>query len=336
MMLSTSQASPDASDAETRISPVARFRVPIAVIAAVVLGIVLVYTIGNRDSGLVTQSIVTGLLLGGVYALVSVGLTLIFGVLGVVNFAQGSMLTLAMFLVYVMCDSFGLPVYVATVVAIPLMFAFGWVVQLLLLNRLTIAGNENGPLLITLGLSLLIVNVLLMVFGGRPVSVPGDVDGSFKLFGALVSYERLIAFAGALLVAILLTVALRKTPFGMAIRAVASNSQGAALVGVNVGRIYALTFAIGSACVAIAGGLIAPFTSLTPTVGEQFTILAFVIVVLGGLGSVVGATVGGLTIGLVQTVGALYLPGTGSLILVFAVFVLVLFFRPQGMFGAKR
>lgn len=336
MMLSTSQASPDASDAETRISPVARFRVPIAVIAAVVLGIVLVYTIGNRDSGLVTQSIVTGLLLGGVYALVSVGLTLIFGVLGVVNFAQGSMLTLAMFLVYVMCDSFGLPVYVATVVAIPLMFAFGWVVQLLLLNRLTISGNENGPLLITLGLSLLIVNVLLMVFGGRPVSVPGDVDGSFKLFGALVSYERLIAFAGALLVAILLTVALRKTPFGMAIRAVASNSQGAALVGVNVGRIYALTFAIGSACVAIAGGLIAPFTSLTPTVGEQFTILAFVIVVLGGLGSVVGATVGGLTIGLVQTVGALYLPGTGSLILVFAVFVLVLFFRPQGMFGAKR
>lgn len=336
MMLSTSQASPDASDAETRISPVARFRVPIAVIAAVVLGIVLVYTIGNRDSGLVTQSIVTGLLLGGVYALVSVGLTLIFGVLGVVNFAQGSMLTLAMFLVYVMCDSFGLPVYVATVVAIPLMFAFGWVVQLLLLNRLTISGNENGPLLITLGLSLLIVNVLLMVFGGRPLSVPGDVDGSFKLFGALVSYERLIAFAGALLVAILLTVALRKTPFGMAIRAVASNSQGAALVGVNVGRIYALTFAIGSACVAIAGGLIAPFTSLTPTVGEQFTILAFVIVVLGGLGSVVGATVGGLTIGLVQTVGALYLPGTGSLILVFAVFVLVLFFRPQGMFGAKR
>lgn len=336
MMLSTSQASPDASDAETRTSPVARFRVPIAVIAGVALGIVLVYTVGNRDSGLVTQSIVTGLLLGGVYALVSVGLTLIFGVLGVVNFAQGSMLTLAMFLVYVMCDSFGLPVYVATVVGIPLMFALGWVVQLLLLNRLTISGNENGPLLITLGLSLLIVNVLLMVFGGRPLSVPGDVEGSFRVLGALVSYERLIAFLGALLVAILLTVALKKTSFGMAIRAVASSSQGAALVGVNVGRIYALTFAIGSACVAVAGGLIAPFTSLTPTVGEQFTILAFVIVVLGGLGSVIGATVGGLTIGLVQTVGALYLPGTGSLILVFAVFVLVLFFRPQGMFGAKR
>jgi branched-chain amino acid transport system permease protein len=180
------------------------------------------------------------------------------------------------------------------------------------------------------------VNVLLMVFGGRPLSVPGTVDGSFTVLGALVSYERLIAFGGALLVALLLTLALRKTSLGLAIRAVSSNSQGAALVGVNVGRIYALTFAIGSACVAVAGGLVAPFISLTPSVGEQFTILAFVIVVLGGLGSVVGATVGGLVIGLVQTVGALYLPGTGSLILVFAVFVLVLFFRPQGMFGAKQ
>ncbi len=335
MTLSTSQVSLDATDADGRRFSAADVRLPAVIIGAVVLAIVLVYTVGSRDSGLVTQSILTGLLLGGVYALVSVGLTLIFGVLGIVNFAQGSMLTLAMFLVYVMGNSFGIPVYVATVVAIPLMFAFGWVVQLLLLNKLTISGNENGPLLITLGLSLLIVNVLLMVFGGRPLSVPGTVDGSFSVFGALVSYERLIAFGGALLVALLLTLALRKTSFGLAIRAVSSNSQGAALVGVNVGRVYALTFGIGSACVAVAGGLIAPFVSLTPTVGEQFTILAFVIVVLGGLGSVVGALLGGLVIGLVQTVGALYLPGTGSLILVFAVFVLVLFFRPQGMLGAK-
>ena len=209
-------------------SRVADARLPTLVIGAVLLAIVLVYTVGGKDSGLVTQSILTGLLLGGVYALVSVGLTLIFGVLGIVNFAQGSMLTLAMFVVYVLGHSFGIPVYVGTVLAIPIMFAFGWVVQLLLLNKLTISGNENGPLLITLGLSLLIVNVLLMVFGGRPLSVPGTVDGSFTVFGALVSYERLIAFGGALLVALLLTLALRKTSFGLAIRAVSSNSQGAA------------------------------------------------------------------------------------------------------------
>ena len=336
MTLSTAQASMDTSDQEARGFSLAEARLPAAVGLAVAVAIVLVYTVGGRDSGLVTQSIVTGLLLGGVYALVSIGLTLIFGVLGIVNFAQGSMLTLAMFLVYLMSRSVGIPVYVATVIAIPVMFGFGWAVQVLLLNKLTVAGNEEGPLLITLGLSLLIVNVLLMVFGGRPLSVPGGLAGSWHIFGALASYERLVAFGGALLVAVVITLALKKTSFGLAIRAVASNSQGASLVGVNVARVYAMTFAIGSACVAVAGGLMAPFSSLTPSVGEQFTILAFVIVVLGGLGSVVGATVGGLVIGLVQTVGALYLPGTGSLILVFAVFVLVLFFRPQGMFGAKQ
>ncbi|WP_295660656.1 branched-chain amino acid ABC transporter permease [uncultured Nocardioides sp.] len=326
----------DAAEQRSGGSRLAAVRVPLAVLGAVVVAIALVYAVGGRDAGLVTQSIVTGLLLGGVYALVSIGLTLIFGVLGIVNFAQGSMLSLSMFLVYSLVTSVGLPVYVATLVAIPLMFLFGVLVQSLLLNRLTATGNHDGPLLVTLGLSLLIVNVLLMVYGGRPLRVPGSVSGSVTVLGAIASYERLIAFAGALLVAVLVTLLLRRTSFGLSIRAVSSNTQGAALVGVNVRRVYALTFGIGAACVAVAGGLLAPILSLTPSVGEQFTILAFVIVVLGGLGSVTGATVGGLVIGLVQTVGALYLPGTGSLVLVFAVFVLVLFFRPQGMFGAAR
>lgn len=333
MTTSTPLASADTSDAVSTRS--ARW-MPLGVAVAVVLAIVAIYTVGGRDAGLVTQSIVTGLLLGGVYALVSIGLTLIFGVLGIVNFAQGSMLTLAMYLVYAMVVSIGIPVYVATLIAIPLMFAFGALVQTALMNRLTMSGNQEGPLLVTLGLSLLIVNVLLMIYGGRPKGVGEPVSGSVTIFGAIASYDRLIAFGGAVLVAVLLTLALKKTSLGLSIRAVSSNSQGAALVGVNVGRVYAMTFGIGSACVAVAGGLVSPFLSLTPSVGEQFTILAFVIVVLGGLGSVVGAMVSGLVIGLVQTVGALYLPGTGSLVLVFVVFVLVLFFRPEGMFGAKQ
>jgi len=330
------QTPTDTSAAESAGTKLDELRVPLGVALAIVVAITLVYTVGGRDSGLITQSIVTGLLLGGVYALVSMGLTLIFGVLGIVNFAQGSMLTLAMFLVYWMVTSLGVPVHIATLIAIPIMFAFGVVVQMTLLNRLTMSDNHEGPLLVTLGLSLLIVNALLMIFGGRPLAVPGSVQGSITVFGAIASYERLIAFGGALLVAGVLTFALKKTSFGLSIRAVSANSQGASLVGVNVRWVYALTFGIGSACVAVAGGLLAPFLSLTPSVGEQFTILAFVIVVLGGLGSVVGAMVGGLMIGLVQTVGALYLPGTGSLILVFAVFVLVLFFRPQGLFGAEQ
>jgi branched-chain amino acid transport system permease protein len=313
-----------------------RAALPLSALAVVVAAIALIYLVGGRDPSLVTQSVVTGLLLGGVYALVSIGLTLIFGVLGVVNFAHGAMLALSMFIVYWLVSTLGLPVYVATLLAVPIMLVFGMAVQWALLNKLTLSGNHEGPLLVTLGLSLLIINVLLMLFGGRPLSVPSDVEGSVRLLGAIASYERLVAFGGALLVALVLTAVLKKTSFGMSIRAVSANSQGAALVGVNVGRVYALTFGIGAACVGVAGGLVAPFLSLTPTVGEEFTIIAFVIVVLGGLGSVVGAMVGGLVIGLVQTVGALYLPGTGSLILVFLVFVLVLLLRPQGLFGASR
>lgn len=314
----------------------ARVSVGPGVLAAAVVVVLLagVYLVGGKDTGLVTQAVVTGLLLGGVYALVSVGLTLIFGVLGIVNFAQGAMLTLAMYLVYVMSSN-GLPVYVATLVAVPIMFVLGMVVQQLLLTKLTARGSHEGPLLVTLGLSLLIGNVLLMAFGGRPKTVGTPFSGSVQVLGAVVSYSRLLAFVGAVVVAVALTLVLTKTSLGLSIRAVAANSSGAQLVGVNINRIYALTFGIGSACVAVAGGLITPFTSLTPSVGEQFTILAFVIVVLGGLGSVVGAMVGGLVVGLVQTVGGLYLPGTGSLILVFAVFVAVLFLRPQGLYGGR-
>ena len=308
----------------------------IGVLAAGLLGVLAVYTVGDRDPGLVTQAIATGVLLGGVYALVSVGLTLIFGVLGIVNFAQGSMLALAMYVVHSLVQSLGIPVYLAMLLGVPLMFALGYVIQLSLLNKLTMSGSHEGPLLVTLGLSLFIVNVLLMIYSGRPQSVGSAVDGSLRVMGALLSWERVIAFLGAVAVTVALTVILRRTSFGLSIRAVASNPSGAMLVGVNVGRVYALTFAIGAACVAVAGGLMAPLVSLTPSVGEEFTILAFVIVVLGGLGNVVGAMIGGILIGLVQTVGSLYLPGSGSLIAVFAVFVLTLFLRPQGIFGAAR
>lgn len=307
----------------------------VAVGGALVVILAVIFFVGGKDQGLVGQAIVSGLLLGGVYALISVGLTLIFGVLGIVNFAQGAMLTLAMYIVYALSTA-GLPVYVATLLAVPVMFVFGMIVQATLLTKLTIGGSHEGPLLVTLGLSLLIINVLLMVFGGRPKSVEAPVDGSISILGTVAAWPRVLAFVGAAVVAIALKSVLERTRLGLSIRAVASNSEGAKLVGVDIGRVYALTFGIGAACVAVAGGLMTPFTSLTPSVGEQFTILAFVIVVLGGLGSVVGAMVGGIVIGLVQTVGALYLPGTGSLILVFAVFVMVLFLKPEGLYGGRR
>jgi branched-chain amino acid transport system permease protein len=305
------------------------------VVAALVVVLVLIYTVGGKGSSLVTQAVITGLLLGGVYALVSMGLTLIFGVLGIVNFAQGTLLTLAMYVVYELARG-GVDIYLATVIAIPVLFAVGYVIQATMLNRLMSKGQTDGQLLVTLGLSLLIGNLLLLAFGGQPKSANSPADGNFHLFGALVSVPRLIAFAGAILLALALTAVLRGTSLGLTIRSVAANAEGAALVGVNVRRVFALTFGLGAACVGAAGGLVLPFLSLTPSTGEQFTILAFVIVVLGGLGSVAGAVLGGLTIGLVQTVGGLYLPGTGALLLVFGVFVLVLFARPQGLFGSAQ
>lgn len=307
-----------------------------AVVAGVVVVLAIIYTLGGKGTSLVTQAVITGVLLGGVYALVSMGLTLIFGVLGIVNFAQGTMLTLAMYVVYELVTGVGLDLYLATVVAIPVLFALGYVVQATMLNRLMRKGETEGQLLITLGLSLLIANVLLLSFGGQPKSASSPFDGNFRLFGAIVSVPRLIAFCGAIVLALLLTLVLRRTKLGLAIRSVAANAEGAALVGVNVRRVFSLTFGLGAACVGAAGGLVLPFLSLTPSTGEEFTILAFVIVVLGGLGSVTGAVLGGLTIGLVQTVGGLYLPGTGALLLVFAVFVLVLFLRPQGLFGSAQ
>ena len=300
---------------------------------AVVAAVAIVYAAGGKSPQLVTQAILTGILLGGVYALVSIGLTLIFGVLGIVNFAQGTLLTVAMYVAYVLVTAAGLNVYVATLVAIPVLFAMGYAIQATMLNRLMRPGGTEGQLLVTLGLSLLIANLLLLGFGGLEKTITPPLNGNLRILGAIAPVSRVIAFAGAILLAIALTVVLHRTRLGLTIRSVAASSQGAQLVGVNIRRVFALTFGLGTATVGAAGGLLLPFLSLTPSTGEQFTILAFVIVVLGGLGSVRGAIVGGLTVGLVQTVGGLYLPGTGALLLVFAVFVLVLFFRPQGLFG---
>jgi len=306
----------------------------LAAVALVLVGLVLVYTVGGKSPQLVTQAVVTGTLLGGVYALVSIGLTLIFGVLGIVNFAQGTLLTLAMYVTYVLVSDIGLNVYLATLVTIPALFVVGYAVQTTMLNRLMRHGETEGQLLVTLGLSLLIVNLLLLGFGGLEKTIEPPLDGNLRLFGAIAPMSRVVAFLGAILLAVLLSLLLQRTRLGLTIRSVAANAQGAQLVGVDTRRVFALTFGLGAATVGAAGGLVLPFLALTPSTGEQFTILAFVIVVLGGLGSVRGAIIGGLIVGLVQTVSGLYLPGTGALLLVFAVFVLVLFLRPQGLFGS--
>jgi branched-chain amino acid transport system permease protein len=280
----------------------------------------------------VTQAVVTGILIGGVYGLVAMGLTLIFGVLDIVNFAHGAFLALALYITVVMVNRFGVHPLLALLVSVPLMFLLGAAVQ-----RWILAGAIGKPLenqlLITLGLALLIDNGLLLFFGPNPRSVSLPGDRGVSIFGGVATVSRLLAFGVALALAAALYLLLQRTRLGTAIRAVAANDAGAQLVGIDTRRIYAATFAIGTACAGAAGVLVSPLVTIEPTTGELFNIIAFVVVVLGGMGNVVGALVGGLLIGLTEQLGALYLPGQSPLLSVFVVFVLVLFLRPQGLFG---
>jgi branched-chain amino acid transport system permease protein len=255
-------------------------------------------------------------------------------VLDIVNFAHGAFLAVSLYITVVMVERLGVHPYLALLVAVPLMFLLGAAVQ-----RGILAGAIGKPLenqlLITLGIALLIDNGLLLFFGPNPRSVRLPGDRGVEILGAVVTLSRLLAFGVSLVLAALLYLLLQRTRLGTAIRAVAANDSGAQMVGIDTRRIYMVTFAIGTACAGAAGVLVSPLVTIEPTTGELFNIIAFVVVVLGGMGNVVGAVVGGLIIGLTEQLGALYLPGQSPLLSVFIVFVLVLFLRPQGLFGRK-
>lgn len=302
------------------------------VLAGVVAAAVLLAYLRADSPVIATQAIVTGLLIGGVYGLVAMGLTLIFGVLDIVNFAHGAFLAIALFLTWWLSRSLGLHPYLTALVTVPVMFALGYVVQ-----RGVLSGAMGKPLqnqlLITLGISLVIENGLLLFFGADPRSVPLPSNRTFGVLGAVADLSRILAFAGALVLAAVLFYVLQRTRLGTAIRAVAANDAGAQLVGIDTRRIYAVTFAIGTACAGAAGTLVAPLVTVEPSTGALFNIVAFVVVVIGGMGNVAGALVGGLVIGLAEQLGGIFLPGQSPLLSVFIVFVLVLFLRPQGLFG---
>lgn len=307
-------------------------RVALGVVLAVV---VLALAYARAGSGVVVvQAVLVGLLVGGVYGLVAMGLTLIFGVLDIVNFAHGAFLAIALYITVVMVDTLGAHPLTALLVAVPLMFVLGALVQRVVLAR-AMGGPLENQLLITLGLALLVDNLLLLTFGPNPRSVTMPGEGAVRILGAATTTSRVLAFAVAIALALALYVLLQRTRLGTAIRAVAADDAGAQHVGIDTRRINMLVFAIGTACAGAAGVLVAPLVTIEPTTGELFNILAFVVVVLGGMGNVVGALVGGLLIGLVEQLGALLLPGQSPLLLVFTVFVLVLLLRPQGLFGAR-
>jgi branched-chain amino acid transport system permease protein len=283
----------------------------------------------------VGEAVLNGLLSGSVYGLVALGLTLVYGVLHIINFAHGALLTLAMYAAFVAWKVFGLDPYVAILPLVPLFFALGYGVQRFVIGPAS-RGEDSNILLVTLGLSIVIENLMLAIFRSDTLSVqvPYAME-VIELGPMLLSFPRVVGFGVAFVVATVLFVLLTMTDTGRAIRAVAKERTGAALVGINVNHVYAVTFGIGAACLAVAACLLLPFFYVNPRVGNAFVLVAFTIVVLGGMGSVPGALLGGLVIGVVESLSGLYLGDSLGQIGIFLIFILVLLFRPTGLFGAK-
>lgn len=280
-------------------------------------------------------AILNGLLTGAVYALIALGLTLVYGVLHIINFAHGAMLTAALFAAFFMHRLLGADPYLAVFILMPAFFALGYGLQRFVIGPAS-HGNDGNILLVTLGLAVIIENGLLYAFRADTRTI--DVSYGFDVVpiaGMFLSTPRLVGFAGAVVVALLLWLLLTFTDTGKAVRAVAKEKLGAQLSGIDVAHIYAVTFGLGSACVAIAACLLIPTYYVNPHVGNAFVLIAFTTVVLGGMGSIPGALIGGLFVGVIESLCGLYLGESLGQIGVFLMFILVLLFRPSGFLGEK-
>ena len=283
----------------------------------------------------VGQLVLSGVLIGSVYALMSVGLTLIFGVLRVVNFAHGEFLMFAMYGAWAATRMLGLNPYVAIIAVVPGMFLFG-----LLVHRLIIAPALDKPHLVvvfaTMGLSILLQNVALMAMSADLFDVPPMLGGRSWTFGPFYAKpELLIGFAVAVGCTVGLRWMMKSTYLGKAIRATVQDGEAAQLMGIPVPRIFMITFAGGSALVGLAACIMMPLFSVFPTVGLNFVLIAFVIVVLGGMGSIEGALLGGICIGVVQSMSSYYIAPAFGQLFFFVLFLLVMIFRPAGLLGQK-
>jgi len=288
------------------------------------------------DPGILFAGVLNGLLAGGVYVLVAVGLTLIYGVLHIINFAHGSLLMLAMYAVFFLWRLTGVDPYAAVPIVIGGAFVFGYVLYRLVIGRLS-HGRDENILLITLGVSIVIDNVALLIFGGDTQTIETPYASSFVELGqALLPLPKIISFVASLLLCIVLGVFLARSDTGKAIRAVARERQGARLVGIDVDNIFALSYGIGIACLGAAACLLMPTYYVTPSSGHAFVLVAFTIVVLGGMGSFAGAAVGGLIIGVIESLGGLLLGEQLGQIGISAVFILILLLKPSGLFGARQ
>jgi branched-chain amino acid transport system permease protein len=278
---------------------------------------------------------VSGVLTGLVYGLMALGLSVIFGVVRVVNFAHGEMMSIAMYIAVVLFSQFHLDPLIMLLPIAAVLFVFGYALQAMLINPF-ITRPEYSQFLLLVALAIIIVNVLLIIFGpdARSVQTSYAFD-SFQIGPLIVDATKVYAAIAAVVFAAALFAFFRFTLVGKAIRACADNYTGALVVGLDVKRLYALTFGLGAACVGAAGTMMTLLIDTTPMLGQTYTLLAFIIVITGGLGSMAGALLGGVLIGLTEALaGLLFTPSTKSMF-AFGILVLVLLFRPQGLLGQR-
>jgi branched-chain amino acid transport system permease protein len=277
----------------------------------------------------------SGLLTGLVYGLMALGLSVIFGVVRVVNFAHGEMMTIGMYIAIVLFFQLGLDPLVMMVPIAAVLFALGYLMQATLINPF-INRPEHSQFMLLVAVALIMVNVLLIVFGpdARGVQTSYSFD-SFQIGPLIVDAAKVYAAAAALAVAAGLFAFFRFSLIGKSIRACADNYHGALVVGLNVKHLYALTFGLGAACVGAAGSMLVVIIDVTPAIGPAYTLLAFVIVITGGLGSMPGALLGGILIGVTEALGGLLFSPSAKSMFAFAILVLVLLFRPQGILGRR-
>lgn len=282
------------------------------------------------------QLLLNGLLLGGMYAIISVGLTLIFGVIRVVNFAHGELLMVGMYAVYLFTKHMDLHPYVAAGPVVVFLFIVGMAIQRFIIQPL-LNSDPEIQIFATVGLSTALMNLGLLVFGANmfSVSVPA-LRRTVNIGEISILNANIVMFACSVSLVLILHFFLTKTYFGRAIRATSQNRFAAPLMGINVNKVYIVTFGIGSACVAVAAALIMPVYAVFPTIGTYFVLTAFVIVVLGGMGSIFGAFVGAMIIGVVDSMSGYYIAPDLKEVVYFIIFIGILIFRPTGLFGLGK
>lgn len=282
---------------------------------------------------LLLQTLVAGLLLGGVYALVSVGLNLLFGVVRIINFAHGEFVMIGMYLTFWLWVGLGIDPYVSLLIVGPLMFLLGVLFQRGIIQPLQ-GTSANMKIFATVGISIILQNLALYLWGGQHRAVKTTYSTSVLTVGGInISVGRLIAFVGALVLVAGLFYVMNRTMTGNVLRAVAEDNGTATLVGIPVKKYYLVATGISVMLAGVAGVMLTPFTSAFPLFGAHMTLIAFIVVVIGGMGSMVGSLVGGVLLGAIETLAGTYIAPALQQVVLFALFIIVVLLRPQGLFG---